>query len=102
MKDKKVVIIGGVFAGTTAAKILQNKCDLTLIDTEDYFEYTPGILRVLVEPEHYKKLHVKHKDYLTKTKIVVGHINEINEKTVSLSNGKNINYDYLVIASGSN
>lgn len=99
---KRVVVIGGGFAGTAVAKKLNGKCDLTLIDTEDYFEYTPGILRVLVEPEHYKKLHAKHKDYLPKTKIIVGHVKKIEDKKVALMDGKKINYDYLVIASGSN
>src|SRR3989344_243968 len=101
MKDKKVVIIGGVFAGTTAAKILQNKCDLTLIDTEDYFEYTPGILRVLVEPEHYKKLHVKHANYLKNAKISLGHVKSVSNNSVTLVSKKKINYNYLIVASGS-
>lgn len=98
---KRVVVIGGGFAGTKVAKILESKCNVTLIDAEDFFEYTPGILRVLVEPEHYKKLHSKHKNYLTKSKIVVGHVKKIDNKNVTLKDGKKINYDYLVIASGS-
>ncbi len=98
---KKVVVIGGGFAGARVAKKLNGKCNLTLIDTVDYFEYTPGILRVLVEPEHYERLHVKHKDYLPHTKIVVGHVNKIDKKCVVLASGKKIQYDYLVIASGS-
>src|SRR5687767_11071478 len=98
---KKVVVIGGGFAGANVAKKLNGKCDLTLIDTEDYFEYTPGILRVLVEPEHYHKLHVKHKEYLPNTKVVVGHVKKIENNKVVLIGGKKINYDYLVIASGS-
>ena len=98
---KKVVVVGGGFAGTRVAKKLNGKCNLTLIDTEDYFEYTPGILRVLVEPQHYEKLHVKHKDYLPDAKIVVGHVKKIDKKSISLVGGKKINYDYLVIASGS-
>ena len=98
---KKVVIIGGGFAGSKAARKLQNKCDVTLIDTEDFFEYTPGILRVLVEPEHYKKIYVMHKYYLSKTKIIVGSVERISDKKVFLSDGKKRDYDYLIIASGS-
>ncbi len=98
---KKVVVIGGGFAGATAAKKLKGKCDLTLIDTEDFFEYTPGILRVLVDPDHYKKLHVKHKDYLQGAEVVTGHVKEVDKKEVTLVDGRKIDYDYLVIASGS-
>src|SRR3989344_6430154 len=99
---KRVVVIGGGFAGTTVAKKLQNKCKVTLFDTEDFFEYTPGILRVLVEPKHYEKIHVKHKDALARTNVVIGHVLEIKDKFISLTNGKKLNYDYLIIASGSN
>lgn len=98
---KRVVVIGGGFAGATVAKKLKDKCDLTLIDTEDFFEYTPGILRVLVDPDHYKKLHVKHKDYLPNAKIITGHVKEVNKKEITLMDGRKVDYDYLVIASGS-
>ncbi len=98
---KKIVVVGGGFAGSTVARELQNECDVTLIDTEDFFEYTPGILRVLVEPEHYKKIYSKHENYLGKSKIVVDSVKDITEKKVILKSGKAINYDYLVIASGS-
>ncbi|MBM3232020.1 hypothetical protein FJZ21_01420 [Candidatus Pacearchaeota archaeon] len=99
---KRVVVIGGGFAGARVAKKLNGKCNLTLIDTEDYFEYAPGILRVLVEPEHYKKLHAKHKGYLPDSKVVVGHVKKIDKKNILLVGGKKVPYDYLVIASGSN
>ena len=98
---KKVVIIGGGFAGSKAARKLQNKCNVTLIDTEDFFEYTPGILRVLVEPNHYKKININHGDYLNKTKVIVGIVSRITDKKIFLSDGKRFDYDYLVIASGS-
>ena len=61
---KKVVIIGGGFAGSTVAKKLQNYFDVTLIDGEDYFEFTPGVLRVIVKPKHFAKIQVPHKEYL--------------------------------------
>ena len=98
---KRVVIIGGGFAGSMVARKLANKCDVTLIDTEDFFEYTPGILRVLVEPEHYDNLHIKHSEYLPKANIIIGKVKGIKSKEVILEDGKKIKYDYLAIASGS-
>ena len=35
---KKVLIIGGGFAGSIITKKLENKFDVTLIDSKDYFE----------------------------------------------------------------
>ncbi len=99
---EKVVIIGGGFAGGSIALSLMDKASVTMIDTEDFFEYTPSILRTIVEPEYYKKINSKHSSYLPNAKIIRGHVKSINEKFITLKNGKKINFDYLAIASGSN
>src|SRR3989338_1455974 len=96
---KKVVVIGGGFAGSLIARKLQKDFEVTLIDTKPYFEFTPGILRTIVEPEHYKSIQVGHKDYL-KAKIIVGHVKKIEEDFVHVD-GKKLPYDYLAICSGS-
>ena len=41
---KKLIILGGGFAGAKIAKALENIYDVILIDSKDYFEFTPGIL----------------------------------------------------------
>src|SRR3989344_4286946 len=97
---KKIVIIGGGFAGAYIAKNLEDKFDVSLIDTKDYFEFTPGILRTIVEPKHVKKVQILHSHYLKKTKLY-------RNKVINISNGyvffkmNKINYDYLIICSGS-
>ena len=32
--------------------------DLCMIDSKPYFEYTPGILRAIVEPSHAERIQV--------------------------------------------
>lgn len=97
---KKIVIIGGGFCGTHTAQQLENEFEIILIDTKDYFEFTPGILRTLVQPEHAKKIQVKHTDYLKKTNIILGDATDITTKTVFIGK-KKVSFDYLIIASGS-
>lgn len=48
----KVVIIGGGFAGLTLCRTLakDKMVDLTLVNSSDYIEYIPGILRALLYP----------------------------------------------------
>ena len=47
-----VLIIGGGFAGVAVAqKLAQNKVDVTLIDTKDYFEVTFATLRNVANPK---------------------------------------------------
>ncbi len=97
---KKLLVIGGGFAGTLIAKKLEKKFNTTLIDAKEYFEYTPGILRTIVEPKHLKKIQVLHKNYLKKAKILIAGVKEINKKYV-IANNKKLRYDYIVICSGS-
>src|SRR3989338_3106921 len=93
---KRVVIIGGGFAGSTAARKLENDFDVTLIDAKDYFEFTPSVLRTLVEPKHIKKIQSLHKNYLIKANIVRGYVKEVNKKYLMVSKNK-FPYDYLII-----
>ena len=71
----KVCILGGGFAGSYIASKLENHFDVTLIDSKDYFEFTPGILRTVVKPTHSKKLQVLHKGYLKKAKFLKVRLN---------------------------
>jgi NADH dehydrogenase FAD-containing subunit len=97
---KKLVIIGGGFAGSKIAKALENKFEVTLIDTKDYFEFTPGILPAIVDPECMREIRVLHTHYLKKAMVMTGRVQKISKNEVFLKN-KKIPFDYLVIASGS-
>lgn len=45
---KRVIVIGGGFAGMQVVRDLSRRCEVTLIDVRDFFEYTPGVLGALV------------------------------------------------------
>jgi len=96
---KKLVVVGGGFAGSFIARELQRDFNVVLIDTKEYFEFTPSILRCLVDREHLKNIEVRHGLYF-KGEIIIGGVNEVFLDCVVV-NGKKINYDYLVICSGS-
>ena len=97
---KKLVILGGGFAGAKIAKALENKFEVTLIDSKDYYEFTPGILRSIVKPTHLKKIQVIHNHYLKKAKVIVECIKEVSKNYV-LTDKSKIKFDYFVIALGS-
>ena len=75
---EKVVIIGGGFTGAKCAKRLENDFSVTLIDTKDYYEFTPGILRTIINPNHTRHIQILHKDYLKKTNIIVNEVKSIS------------------------
>ena len=97
---KKVVIIGGGFAGSSIAKCLEKDFEVVLIDSKGYFEFTPGVLRTIVEPEHMDKIQALHHNYLKYAEIVVVKVKEVKRNSV-LVGKKRIDFDYLVVSSGS-
>eukprot|EP00798_Chlamydomonas_sp_ICE-L_P004384 gene4384-14509_t len=102
---RKVVIIGAQFAGKRVKEMLPRaQFDVTLIDAKDYFEFTPGVLRCLVEPEHFSAITVTHSpDVMLGRAVAIkpadGGPQDNNE--VLLADGSTVQYDYLVIATGS-
>ena len=98
--DKRVVIIGGGFAGTKAAKSLETIFNVTLLDIKDYFEYTPSILRTITEPKVIRKIQIPYLDCLKYTVFIKGEVQNITETEV-ITSTHTLPYDYLIISSGS-
>ena len=97
---KRVVVIGGGFAGSWVAKYLERDFDVTLIDGKDYFEFTPGVLRSVVKPDHLREIQILHTHYLKRARVVRGCVREISDRYVVVGK-KKLEFDYLVICSGS-
>eukprot|EP01114_Cavostelium_apophysatum_P014252 TRINITY_DN3648_c0_g3_i1.p1 TRINITY_DN3648_c0_g3~~TRINITY_DN3648_c0_g3_i1.p1 ORF type:complete len:460 (+),score=80.46 TRINITY_DN3648_c0_g3_i1:173-1552(+) len=97
---RRLVIVGGGYAGTVAAKSLEHDFLVTLIDNKDYFEFTPSKLRMMVEPTHAHRMQVKHSSFLSKTLIVMDWVKHITPEAVITEN-QSISYDYLLICTGS-
>lgn len=97
---KKVVVVGGGFAGTGVAQNLEHYFHVTLIDTKDYFEFTPSVLRTIVEPTHLKNLQVMHNHYLKTATVLQKEVLRVERDHVVLDD-RTVPYDYLVLNSGS-
>jgi len=55
---RSLLIIGCSFSGLHVARALASEYNVTVVEPKDYFEFTPGILRGLCDPEHLKKLQM--------------------------------------------
>jgi NADH dehydrogenase FAD-containing subunit len=98
-----VVIVGGGYGGITAAVQLDAYCQVTLIDPKDAFHNNLGALRGVVEPSFIKKTFIPYENALKngtfiKAKCVSVHL---SLKKVTLSDGQEIEYEYLIFACGS-
>ena len=98
-----VVVIGGGFCGYIVTAILSKmpRFKVLLISDKEYFEYTPSVLKVLVNPALQDKIKVENKTWIGEHgRIFIGTVESVNLKQVTVA-GKKISFDYLVIASGS-
>ena len=50
------MIVGGSFSGLRAQRELSDGFDVTVVDTKEYFEYTPGVLRLYTKPSELRML----------------------------------------------
>jgi NADH dehydrogenase FAD-containing subunit len=96
---KRVIVIGGGFCGASIARELQKEFEVILVDDKPYFEFTPGVLRVAVEPSEAQRLRVMHLNYLTKGRVERGKVKAVEDKSIRVGT-HNVPYDYLVICSG--
>lgn len=95
----KIVILGGGFCGALAARLLDKKHEVTLIDKKDYFEYTPAIHKVIFNAEYENKITVPFKHFLKNAKIVTDKLVKVAPKFVETEKEK-ITFDYLIISAG--
>ena len=104
---KKIIIVGGGFAGLTLVKSLSNDrdYDVTVVDINNYHFFPPLLYQVstaLIEPSNisypYRKLFQGRKNvrfYMGELKKVIPETN-----TIEMNSGS-MKYDYLVLAMGS-
>jgi NADH dehydrogenase FAD-containing subunit len=99
----KVVILGGGFAGVRCAQDLSkdNDFEVTLIDRKDYFELSFAQIAALVDPLTIgEKSRYLYSSFL-KAPFIQAEVTTVEEDMVLLSDGRRINYEILVVATGS-
>ena len=108
-QEKRVVIVGGSFAGLAASRKLQTeKVSVTIVEPRDYFEYTPGILHIMArsgsEDIIFTPITTAAKNAMLVQGRFVGLKIEENDRLalVQHSDGtvETIPFDALIIASG--
>nr|CAD1818020.1 unnamed protein product [Ananas comosus var. bracteatus] len=97
---RRVVVVGGGIAGALLAKSIQFHTDVVLIDQKEYFEIPWTNLRSKVEPSVAEKSLINHSDYLVNGKVITSSAVDVSEAAVMTAKGREVAYEYLVIATG--
>ncbi len=105
---KKVLVLGANFGGLTAALTikheLQGDVDVTVVSDRDYFLFNPSLIWL-----PFGKREAKDITFKVGPTFETGDVDfeesaatkmDPDAKTVTLANGKVLNYDYLIIATG--
>jgi len=106
MPFTRVVIIGGGFAGLNVAKKLKKvKADIFLIDRKNHHLFQPLLYEVASAALSPGEIGIPIREILRhyeNTTVILGNVVNIDKekRTITLGNDDQINYDYLVVATG--
>src|SRR5262249_52535264 len=103
----KVIIIGGGFAGLSAAQALKSApVDVTLIDRRNYHLFQPLLYQVATGSRPPGEMAAPLRGVLggqKNTRVLLGDVEDIEPgaKRVLLADGASFEYDSLIVAAGS-
>lgn len=100
-KGRRVVIIGGGYAGVEVAKGLDAHAEVTLIEAREAFVHVPATIRAILQPELLDGLIIPYDNLLQHGRVLRARVVSIEEDGVTLENGSRVAADYIVVATGS-
>jgi sulfide:quinone oxidoreductase len=107
----RILILGGGVGGTLTANLLVKKLrrrvksgevTITVVDQTGQHTYQPGFMYIAMGGERTENLERPERGLLDpRVTLVVGQIEKVTARTVHLTDGERLAYDYLVLATGS-
>ena len=98
---KRVIIIGGGYAGIGLAQKLDNKMQVQLIEPREAFIHNIGGLRAAVQPELLDRIVIPYDRLLKNGTVIRSRATALGPNSVKLVDGREIAGDVIVVATGS-
>jgi NADH dehydrogenase FAD-containing subunit len=99
---KQVAVFGAGIAGSTFIRAMASApVEITLVDPKDYLEVPFASLRALVDPEGFGKTVRRPIAAQLGVRHVQAKLAELREDSALLDDGREITFDYAVLATGS-
>jgi sulfide:quinone oxidoreductase len=109
-RPQRVLILGGGVGGTIVANRLARRIgrrpevEITVVDQTGQHVYQPGFMYITFGGERATRLERPERSLLDeRVRVVIGEVARVDEveRTVHLTDGAVLDYDYLVLATGS-
>ncbi len=101
MAQKKIIIVGGGYAGFEIAKGLDGVTDVTVVEPREAFVQPPATIRALLDPALLDKTILPYSNLLQNGHVVQDRVTTITSNHVTLASGTQLAADYIVVATGS-
>jgi NADH dehydrogenase FAD-containing subunit len=98
---KRVVIVGGGYAGTMVARALDGIAEVRLIEPREVFVHNVAAIRAVVEPALLERLIIPYDRLLRHGSVIQGLATAIDDGRVALADGTTVEGDFVVAATGS-
>lgn len=98
---KRVIIIGGGYAGTTLARALDADFDVVLVEPRDAFVHNVAAIRAIVDQDLIGRIILPYDRLLQRGRIVRDRVLSVAEGAVKLTSGESLSGDAIVLATGS-
>ena len=96
-----VVVVGGGYGGSSAAKALDEFADVTLVERRDAFVHNVAALRALVEPDWVPRIFFPYDRLLANGRVLHDRAVGVDARPVTLASGAELTPDFIVLATGS-
>lgn len=98
---KRVIIVGGGYAGVALARVLDANADVQLIEPRDSFIHNVGAIRAVVDPALLDRIIIPYSRLLKNGSVRQAAVATVSDHGVTLSDGTALEADIVVVATGS-
>ncbi|MGA0839425.1 MAG: NAD(P)/FAD-dependent oxidoreductase [Pseudomonadales bacterium] len=98
---KRIVIIGGGYAGTALARGLDRSADVVLVEPRDRFVHNVAAIRAVADPSIFDRAAFAYDRLLHRGRVIRERATAVTGLSVTLSNGDALESDMVVVATGS-
>ena len=97
----RVIVVGGGYGGSAAAKLLDEAADVVLVEPRETFVHNVATLRAAVDPVWADRMFIPYDRLLSRGRIVRDRAVRASAGAVELASGATLSADFLVLATGS-